>query len=383
LEQVNCNIIGVVLNGMKPEISPDFQDYKQYSYYYSYGVEEGYEKESAYKRGLSFLNKKINSQERSEKGNEPTEVGESVMAEAGKKQNRMKLSFLFVALIALAAGLLWQNGVVDPFEWIQPELAVKEKQVNKSVKKKMPPPAVKRVGESATTVSPNAKRSTKEAVPSKPVVISKGPKAEASKKRPVITRETSPFKPPSMVKKVADPVTILPRKAKRLSQEVVPKKPVVIAGIPKGRVPAYPYSLYIGSFKTLKRANSAVSIYTKKGLRPAYKVEVSLSNGAWYRVYMGYFESSGAADKFRRENELTETEVKKTPYANLIGTYSSTAKLEDKIRSLKKLGFSSYVITDHGGKYRLFVGVFYPKVRAERLRRELESKGIPNRIVKR
>jgi len=34
LEQVKCNIFGVVLNGMRPEVSPDFQDFKYYRYYY-------------------------------------------------------------------------------------------------------------------------------------------------------------------------------------------------------------------------------------------------------------------------------------------------------------------------------------------------------------
>ena len=160
------------------------------------------------------------------------------------------------------------------------------------------------------------------------------------------------------------------------------KKPALNRKASVTKVPAYPYSLYIGSFQTLKRANKAVSIYTKKGLRPAYRVKVFLSNGVWYRVYMGYFESRERADKFRRENELPETTVKKTTYANLIGTYSSKATLEKKIRSLG-LAFSPYVITDHGGKYRLLVGAFFSLERAETQRDELESRGIPNRIVKR
>jgi len=35
LDQVKCNILGVILNGLKPEISPDFQDFKYYKHYYS------------------------------------------------------------------------------------------------------------------------------------------------------------------------------------------------------------------------------------------------------------------------------------------------------------------------------------------------------------
>ena len=40
LQQVNCKIAGVILNGMKPDISPDFQDYKYFKYYSYYGEEE-------------------------------------------------------------------------------------------------------------------------------------------------------------------------------------------------------------------------------------------------------------------------------------------------------------------------------------------------------
>jgi len=39
LEQVNSRILGVILNGMRPEISPDFRDFKYYHYYSSHGEE--------------------------------------------------------------------------------------------------------------------------------------------------------------------------------------------------------------------------------------------------------------------------------------------------------------------------------------------------------
>ena len=40
LSQTKSNLIGVVLNDMKAEVSPDFQDYKHYKSYYSYGKEK-------------------------------------------------------------------------------------------------------------------------------------------------------------------------------------------------------------------------------------------------------------------------------------------------------------------------------------------------------
>lgn len=37
LEQVKARMLGVILNGMKPEVSPDFQNFKYYNYYSSHG----------------------------------------------------------------------------------------------------------------------------------------------------------------------------------------------------------------------------------------------------------------------------------------------------------------------------------------------------------
>lgn len=75
LLQVKSNLLGVVLNGMKPELSPDFQDFKHYKYYHSYG-----------------------------------EDAEKKRKETAKKLTPMKLLLILIALIVLAFGFLWQSG---------------------------------------------------------------------------------------------------------------------------------------------------------------------------------------------------------------------------------------------------------------------------------
>ncbi|NNG06883.1 MAG: SPOR domain-containing protein, partial [Desulfobacteraceae bacterium] len=165
-------------------------------------------------------------------------------------------------------------------------------------------------------------------------------------------------------------------------------EPPAVASIPESQPVAkdervsYPYSLYLGSFKALERAKKAVSFYGEKGL-PAYWVKVLLSKGTWYRVYAGYFEDSEKAKRFREERGLEETTVEETPYVTLIGVFSSSDELEDKTRSLRRLGYSPYVIRDPDGRYRLCVGAFYPEYRAERQYNELKSSGVQSRVVKR
>jgi capsular exopolysaccharide synthesis family protein len=50
LENSRANVIGVVLNGLKPETGKDYKDYGYYGYYYGYGSEEEKTREPWYKR---------------------------------------------------------------------------------------------------------------------------------------------------------------------------------------------------------------------------------------------------------------------------------------------------------------------------------------------
>jgi cell division septation protein DedD len=132
----------------------------------------------------------------------------------------------------------------------------------------------------------------------------------------------------------------------------------------------------------MERAKEAVSLYSKKGLS-AYWVKVEFSNGIWYRVFVGYFEGREQAEEFRKDHGLMEAVVKKTAYAALINTYTSSNKLAVQIQSLEDLGFSAYIIQDDNGVSRLYVGTFITKEGAETQRRDLESKGVQSQVVER
>lgn len=79
LEQVKANIIGVVLNGIKAEISPDFEELRQHKYYYYYG-------------------------EKDEKKKRKTEKG---------RPKFFRLFLIFTASFFLIVGLLWQSGIIN------------------------------------------------------------------------------------------------------------------------------------------------------------------------------------------------------------------------------------------------------------------------------
>ena len=146
---------------------------------------------------------------------------------------------------------------------------------------------------------------------------------------------------------------------------------------------AFPYSVYLGSYKTFKRAKVAVSSYQEQGLSP-YWVKVDLgSKGTWFRIFAGHFQNRQEARYFIDRRDLKEASVKNTRYCALIGVYSSKDALEKKSEALLKLGYSAYAIKGGNGSSQLYTGAFYKRADVEKLYEELLAKGIQNQIVER
>jgi len=152
----------------------------------------------------------------------------------------------------------------------------------------------------------------------------------------------------------------------------------------KPRTPSsYPYSVYLGAYKTLNRAKRAVAMHQNQGLSP-YWVKVDLgSRGVWYRVFEGHFASQKAAEAFVRENKLEEAKVKKTGYTNLIGIYSTAEDLRSRSFALLERGYCPYAIPEGNGHIGLYTGAFYTRAGAETQHQELVSLGIQNQVVTR
>jgi cell division septation protein DedD len=145
----------------------------------------------------------------------------------------------------------------------------------------------------------------------------------------------------------------------------------------------YPYSLQIGSYRTLKRADKAISDYRRKGLSP-YWVKVDLGeNGVWYRVLVGHCRDKETAKTFRQEHGMSGALIKKIAYANLIGIYSVEEQYEAEVKNLEKNGYFPYVIKDEEGMLRLYVGAFFTRDGVEQQHHELTGHRIQSEIVKR
>ena len=99
LDNVKATIIGVVLNGLKAEISPDFSGYDYYKYYYADGGKEEEEKEKTFWSRLLSILSSVSDFFKKDSKNGPD-----------KKISSVKFGVFLITLILLGIAVLYQLG---------------------------------------------------------------------------------------------------------------------------------------------------------------------------------------------------------------------------------------------------------------------------------
>ncbi|MGD8943208.1 MAG: SPOR domain-containing protein, partial [Desulfobacterales bacterium] len=143
----------------------------------------------------------------------------------------------------------------------------------------------------------------------------------------------------------------------------------------------HPYSIMLSSCRLPQSARKVVSDYKKAGLAP-YVVKVKFESGEeWLRVLTGHYQTRREAVQAKKEHQLKSAIVKRTPYANLIGTYASPDEMQADLQRIKKLGYSPYFLKTSTGELKLMVGAFFTKEAADDHQTELQAKGIQNTVI--
>lgn len=167
---------------------------------------------------------------------------------------------------------------------------------------------------------------------------------------------------------------------------VQPDKPLKPPAVQKTAAPVkqkthHPYSIMLSSCRLPQSARKIVSNYQKVGLAP-YVVKVKFDEGdEWLRVLAGHYQTRQEALKAKQKHRLSGAIVKRTPYTNLIGTYTSMDEMQVELRRIKEQGYSPYFLKTQAGQLKLVVGAFVTKEGAENQRTELQSKGIQNTVI--
>ena len=143
----------------------------------------------------------------------------------------------------------------------------------------------------------------------------------------------------------------------------------------------YPYSLMTGSFRTLQLVDKEISFLKKQDLAPWWtRVDLG-KRGIWFRVCIGHFESAETARVFKINSNLRASRVIKTAYTNKISNFTSKEEINNKLKSLKKAGYSPYVVEDPQEGFRLLIGAYVTKEGAMQMARVLEEAGIISKVV--
>ena len=308
LKQAKCNILGVILNGVKAELIP-----------------------GALRNKYSRRNTA-----------NALAVKQETAAAVNKKKNSISKAIISLAVIILiASGILWQTGIIFP--------------ENNS----LPEPDISMSQEIPEKIEPV----DKETLPEKEKNTFEGENISGDEE----IEEESPSPAVESIETAEE-------------QKSAPEE--VISEYREG---SYPYSVYLGSYKTMERAETAVRIYADRGI-DSYPVKLDFAEkGIWYRVYSGYYPDAESARIFIEENNIKDAEVKKTAYACYIGSFTDDEALQNTMNLLTQKKYFPYVITtDHTDNVRfLFAGGFYSGNDAEKLSRELNADGIENRVVER
>ena len=338
LEQVKANLLGVALNDVKSELSPDFHGYKYYKSYYSYH-EDSKEEKKGWKRVLSIFDvmKKKTPSNISETRKNVT----SKKRDLGKNRGSLKLWAPLIAVGALIVGVLLQNGTP---------------MVDRDLFAKQP------VMKETRPILPQGKAFQPIKMP-----ISMPP---PPKEIPITKELPATTKPIRYPFKAAISTPSPPKEVPKTKEIPAATKPI-----------RYPYSLQIGSFRTLGKAKKEIDLLKKNGLG-AYWNQVDLGQkGKRYRIFVESFATSEQAEEVKKKYSLSSAIISKTPYTVEVGEFPSKEALNEKMATLSKTVYSPYVIETPEKGYRLLVGSFVSRERADQVANDLNTLGLNCRAV--
>lgn len=147
---------------------------------------------------------------------------------------------------------------------------------------------------------------------------------------------------------------------------------------------SYPFSLLLSSCREKENAVSALSGYQQAGLAP-YIVQTDLgSKGVWWRTLAGHYRTLAEAAQAKAAFNLSKAVVVKTPYANLIGRFSSETEAAEAAARVARMGVFPYLVKgSSGAPVQLMAGAFSSQQAADAHRRELDARGVSTRTVQR
>ena len=309
LDNVKAQVLGIVLNGLKADISPDFTYQDKYDYYYGgYGHDKKKKKtfgqkvflflKAAQTKGIpALLSRKkgaaaggepgalkaeapAGAEVRVHKADAPAEKEKPVQATGGPAPGRaalVKKLILLLCLVLLILGILFQAGYLS-LDLFTDQAAPPEKQ--QQIQPKKPPPDTAARGQEAAKVTQTKATQT--------VTDSQTAAAPRTTVTPEAKSQTPPQAAPQ--KTAATQAAAGAGKAQR-QPDATP-------------TPDKPYVIRVATFSDPVNAKKAVDQLREKGIGAFEKPITIAGKGAFSRVYIGHFEDRKSAAGFIRDKQI-------------------------------------------------------------------------------
>jgi len=277
LDNVKAKVIGVVLNGLKAEISPDFTRQDYYTYHSYYGDEGQKRKKETLRGRLTAISASMSTffRKDSEK-------------KSDKKSSPVKLSVLLIILLLLIAAVIYQLGYLKLPRFTA--VAPAEQQGNPSSKEVVKNPAVKKI-----IVSDRKGLTTQqfEIVKSDKKEISHNTKEPVSEKKPISSSAGN----------------VVGEKVEKEKKSGIESKPLkqkvkIEASDKTGTINVPRYALQIGSFRNGENAKRLAARLRAKGVDAGWIEFNSKKSGTWYVVLIGQFDKWSESVSFMKAKGL-------------------------------------------------------------------------------
>ena len=351
LEGVKAKVMGVVLNGVRPEISVDYETLKYGYYYYREKEKKGFRRyRGAVLPALKGLWEKTRREAVNKKGNQKEQER---VAQKGRSR-WFKVAILILSLAFLIGGIIWQQYWREKTQ--RPSIVMKTEQTLPQEVSKMPSKtAAKRPSvEQKETSSSHMK--TQQATPQKTVEAT----PEQAAKAPTLE------------------VLKTPRKAMAKISGTEQK------GIESSN---YPYSIHISSYSTQRGALADLRRLEERGHHGYLSWINLLDKGIWHRVFIGPFKDEETAKEYLKGlTGFPGTKVRSTPFALMLGSFRTQQEALEKQRKLSTKGYFSYILPAHPSdedrkRFRVLIGAFYTKDQAEVFSEKLRKDGLEPPVV--
>ena len=162
----------------------------------------------------------------------------------------------------------------------------------------------------------------------------------------------------------------------------IPKYETAVS-ITKQQTEINPYTVLLGSFKTLPLTLQAVSKYAKRGISAKWCLLDLDDNNCWYRVFTQRFKSKNDAALYIKEYGLKDSIVLRAPWEVLIVEDDISKDIYKIKGALNNSLHDAYIETHKNGLCRLITGAFTTYEGALNAAKQINTLGFPVEVISR